>query len=54
LLELSQGGKAPLLLPGGEERCFLEDGDTVALRAFCAAPGAVRIGLGQLAGTVVA
>jgi fumarylacetoacetase len=54
LLELSQGGKAPLQLPGGEERTFLEDGDTVALRAYCAAPGAARIGLGQLAGTVLA
>lgn len=53
LLELSQGGKAPLQLPGGETRSFLEDGDTVALRAFCDAPGAVRIGFGQLAGTVV-
>ena len=54
LLELSAGGKQPLQLPGGEERRFLEDGDTVVLRAFCSAPGAVRIGLGQLAGTVVA
>ena len=54
LLELSQGGKAPLALPDGETRTFLEDGDTVVLRAFCAAPGAVRIGLGQLAGTVTA
>ena len=54
LLELSSGGRAPLTLAGGEQRSFLEDGDTVALRAFCAAPGAVRIGLGQLAGTVVA
>jgi fumarylacetoacetase len=53
LLELSQGGRKPLQLPGGEERCFLEDGDTVVLRAFCAAPGAVRIGLGQLSGTVL-
>ena len=54
LLELSQGGKLPLQLPGGETRAFLEDGDAVVLRAYCAAPGAVRIGLGQLAGSVVA
>ncbi|MBA4176132.1 MAG: fumarylacetoacetase [Leptothrix sp. (in: Bacteria)] len=53
LMELSRGGREPLVLPGGEQRCFLEDGDTVALRAYCAAPGAVRIGLGALAGTVV-
>ena len=53
LMELSRGGREPLLLPGGEQRCFLEDGDTVALRAYCEAPGAVRIGLGAVAGTVV-
>ncbi len=54
LLELSQGGKAPLAVPGTqEERTFLEDGDTVILRAYCQAPGAVRIGLGQVSGTVL-
>jgi fumarylacetoacetase len=52
LLELSLGGKQALTLPGGEQRTFLEDGDTVILRAHCAAPGAVRIGLGEVAGTV--
>lgn len=54
LLELAQAGKAPLRLPGGEERAFLEDGDAVLLRGYCTAPGAVTIGLGTLAGTVVA
>ncbi|MDP2007648.1 MAG: fumarylacetoacetase [Rubrivivax sp.] len=53
LMELTQGGREPLQLPGGEQRCFLEDGDMVALRAYCEAPGAVRIGLGALGGTVV-
>ena len=53
LLELSAGGRQPLTLPGGETRCFLEDGDTVTLRAYCAAPGAVRIGLGSVSGTVL-
>jgi fumarylacetoacetase len=53
LLELSAGGRQPLALPGGETRTFLEDGDTVTLRAFCAAPGAVRIGLGSVSGTVL-
>jgi fumarylacetoacetase len=53
LLELSLGGKQVVTLPGGEERSFLEDGDTVTLRAFCQAPGAVRIGLGQVSGTVI-
>ena len=53
MLELSLGGRQPLRLPCGEERSFLEDGDTVTLRAFCEAPGAVRIGLGGLSGTVM-
>ena len=53
LLELSLGGKQVVALPGGEERSFLEDGDTITLRAFCQAPGAVRVGLGQVSGTVL-
>ena len=53
LLELSAGGRQPLALPGGEERTFLEDGDTVTLRGYCQAPGAVRIGLGSVSGTVL-
>ena len=31
---------------------WLNDGDTVTLRAYCTAPGAVRIGLGSVSGTV--
>jgi fumarylacetoacetase len=54
LLELSLGGKQPRVLAGtNETRTFLEDGDTVTLRAYCQAPGAVRIGLGQVSGTVL-
>lgn len=53
LLELSQGGKAPITLPNGEQRAFLEDGDTLILRAYCEAPGAVRIGFGECSGTIL-
>ncbi len=53
LLELSRGGREPLTLPSGEQRSFLEDGDTVTLRAHCSRPGAVRIGLGAVSGTVL-
>ncbi len=52
LLELSQGGKAPLTLADGEKRSFLEDGDSLILKAYCEAPGAVRIGLGTVSGTI--
>jgi fumarylacetoacetase len=47
LLELTEGGRRPIDLPGGETRTFLEDGDSVILRAFCERPGARRIGFGE-------
>ena len=53
LLELSQGGKAPVQLSNGETRAFLEDGDTICLRAFCERPGHRRIGFGECRGTVL-
>ena len=53
LLELSDGGKAPLRLANGERRTFLEDGDTVILRGFCERSGARRIGFGECRGTVL-
>jgi fumarylacetoacetase len=52
LLELSVGGTQPIAL-GDERRTFLEDGDTVIFRAWCEAPGAVRIGFGELQGQVL-
>ncbi len=54
LLELSQGGKQAVQLPNGESRSFLQDGDTVILKAYAHAPGARRIGLGECRGTVLA
>ena len=53
LLEITLGGKQPLTLPNGEKRTFLEDGDTLTLRGYCERDGAVRIGLGEVSGTVV-
>ncbi|CAB3786026.1 hypothetical protein LMG28688_02187 [Paraburkholderia caffeinitolerans] len=54
LLELTEGGKKPVVLANGEQRTFLEDGDTLILRGWCERPGAVRIGLGEVRGTVLA
>jgi fumarylacetoacetase len=54
LLEISQGGKQPLELASGETRTFLEDGDEVALKAWCEAEGSVRIGFGECVGRIVA
>ena len=53
LLELSDGGRRPIALTNGEQRTFLEDGDTVILRGVCECAGARRIGFGQCSGTVL-
>lgn len=53
LLELTHGGSQRIALPGGETRAFLEDGDTVSLRAFCERTGARRIGFGECSATVL-
>ena len=52
MLEITQGGKIPLTLPNGEQRVFLEDGDQVTLRGWCATKDAARIGFGECIGTV--
>jgi len=52
LLELTQAGKQPIQLPGGETRAFLADGDEVIQRGRCEAEGAVAIGFGEAAGIV--
>jgi len=53
LLELSRGGQAPVRLPNGEERRFLEDGDAIVLRGCCERAGAARIGFGESYGRVL-
>jgi fumarylacetoacetase len=53
LLELSNGGKAPIELPWGEKRSFLQDGDQVIIRAECVKAGYPRIGFGESSGTVL-
>ncbi|HTP96209.1 MAG TPA: fumarylacetoacetate hydrolase family protein, partial [Burkholderiales bacterium] len=53
MLELTQAGREPLKLPGGETRAFLDDGDSVIMRAWCERAGFARIGFGECAGTVL-
>ena len=53
LLEITQGGRAPITLPSGEERRFLEDGDEVVLRARARRPGAASIGFGECRGVIM-
>ena len=53
LIELTQGGKSPVSLGDGLTRTFLEDGDSVILKAWCERAGHARIGFGQCEGTVL-
>ncbi|EPN63541.1 fumarylacetoacetase, partial [Pseudomonas syringae pv. actinidiae ICMP 19096] len=52
LLEMTEGGKQSVTLPGGETRTFLENGDEVILRARCHREGQVSIGFGECRGRV--
>ncbi len=53
LIELTTGGKNPIALPNGEQRTWLEDGDSVVLRGWCEKAGVARIGFGECVGTVL-
>jgi fumarylacetoacetase len=52
LMEISHGGKTPVLLAGGESRMFLEDGDELCLTAIAKQPGYRSIGFGVCSGIV--
>jgi len=51
-LEMTEGGKKPLKFSEGSERKYLQDGDTITLRAFAEKDG-VRIGFGSCVGTIL-
>jgi fumarylacetoacetase len=53
IIELTQGGRAPIPVGDGEQRAFLQDGDAVILRGWCERPGAARIGFGECRGLVL-
>jgi fumarylacetoacetase len=53
LLELTRNGAQPILLPTGESRTFLADGDEIILRGSCEVPGHPRIGLGECRATIL-
>jgi fumarylacetoacetase len=53
LLEITWRGTDPLVLPTGEKRRFLEDGDEVWMSATCSREGFVSIGFGECRGTVL-
>jgi fumarylacetoacetase len=52
LLELSWGGAEPLALGDGEQRTFMEDGDSLAITGWCQGDG-YRVGFGEVEGTIL-
>ncbi|HWA68908.1 MAG TPA: fumarylacetoacetase [Rhizomicrobium sp.] len=53
LMEISAGGKMPLVLQNGDKRTFLEDGDEIFFTAHAQKQGFVTIGFGECRGTVM-
>lgn len=53
LMECSKGGTQPVMLPGGESRTFLEDGDEVHMIGFAAGDGFRQIGFGSCSSIVM-
>ena len=53
MLELAWRGTKPLTLTSGEQRAFLQDGDTVTMTGWCQGNG-YRVGFGAVTGTIVA
>lgn len=51
MLEMTRNGQEPLRLPTGEQRSFLEDGDTLTISGIAVHDG-IRIGFGTLWNTV--
>ena len=53
LMELTLAGERPLALPDGTTRAYLEDGDTVVVRAWAGVDGRSFVSLGEVSGTVL-
>ena len=52
LLEITWNATKPLMLSNGEERSFIQDGDTLIMKGFCEKEG-LRIGFGEVSGKVL-
>jgi len=54
LVEVSDNGERPLVLPDGTTRTFLQDGDEVVITAWAPGPDqASPVGLGEVRGRVL-
>jgi fumarylacetoacetase len=52
MLEQTKGGKVPIQLKNGEERKFIQDGDTLVLRGSFGS-GEQKVGFGEVSGTIL-
>ncbi len=52
MLELSWSGTKPIVLPGGSERKFIRDNDTIIMRGY-AEKDKVRVGFGEVSTTIL-
>lgn len=52
MLELAWKGTKPIKLEDGEERKFIEDGDTVIMRGYSEKEG-IRVGFGEVSSIVL-
>jgi fumarylacetoacetase len=54
MLEFTNGGSKPVILPNGEQRGFLQDGDEITFRGRCHRSGYASIGFGSCVGRIQA
>lgn len=52
MLEICWKGTRPVVMPDGSERRFIQDGDTVKMRAWCEKEG-IRLGFGECDGKIM-
>jgi fumarylacetoacetase len=52
MLELTWRGQNPIILSNGEERKFIEDNDTVTMKAWAEKDG-IRVGFGEVSGKII-
>ncbi len=52
MIETTKGGKQAIKLQGGEERKFLEDGDSITLYGVCGTEEDGLVGFGECVGKI--
>lgn len=53
LLEQSKGGETPIQMPGGEERAFVNDGDSIIISGYAGSLEDGAVGFGECRGTIL-